>query len=266
MSARSGAGGSDRASRAVSDAVGLGVAGPSVVGPSVAGPTVAGPSVVGVDGCRAGWFAVHRFGAQVRWHLWSRIDEVQALRPRPDVVVVDMPIGLLSVPEPGGRGCDGEARRLLGARRSSVFSAPTRDVLDARCFEDAHGLSQQAYHILPKVREVDAFVTPARQRTLREGHPELAFRTLAGRPMRHPKRTADGHRERLALLRRAWPESAPIYAAAVGATRRGAVARDDIADALVLVLVAVRVASGSAERVPIRPRRDGRGLRMEMWF
>jgi predicted RNase H-like nuclease len=50
------------------------------------------------------------------------------------VTAIDIPIGL-----PGGRPrtVDGEARRLLGPRASSVFPAPARGTLDASSYEEA---------------------------------------------------------------------------------------------------------------------------------
>ncbi len=118
-------------------------------------------SLVGVDGCKRGWCAVHVSGSSWTVHVLRDLAGVLALDPAPEVVVVDIPIGLLDEPSAGGRACDREARRLLGAPRcSSVFSPPVRGVLNARHFEGALGLSRQAFGILPKVREADALLSP----------------------------------------------------------------------------------------------------------
>ena len=111
--------------------------------------------VVGVDGCTGGWIVASRdAGGAISVR---RVDAFEALfeAPRPEVVAVDVPIGL---PQRGPRDCDVEARRLLGARRSSVFPAPIRGVLAAASHAEASrarrqveekGLSVQAWAIVP---------------------------------------------------------------------------------------------------------------------
>jgi len=206
------------------------------------------------------------------------IREVLARRPRPKIVAIDMPIGLLDAPRPGGRPCDTAARRELGPRGSSVFSPPSRAVLGARSFAETRGfgLSLQAFHLLPKIREVDAALTPARQRTAREVHPELVFRRLAGRPSKHAKRTPEGLRERLAILRADGrstpPGSRRLDVASLDRLRADTprpegvtFARDDLVDALALAVAAEDIAAGRSRRRPDRPARDARGLRMEIW-
>ena len=150
----------------------------------------------------------------------------------PAAVALDMPMGLLLLP--GRRACDVEARRRLGPRRSSVFPAPSRAALAAGSFADAPGLSLQAWHLIPKVREVDDLLTPALQAIVVEAHPELAFAVLAGAPMAFPKRTPEGRAERLAALGQVAP--------AVPAGARA----DDVLDALVLHRTALRWQAGEA--------------------
>src|SRR4030095_8671378 len=89
--------------------------------------------------------------------------------------------------------------QLLGRRASSVFTPPIRPLLDATHYEHVrpYGVSVQAFHILPKIRQVDRLMTPALQQRVYEAHPELAFLTLTGHPMRHNKKTPAGHEERV---------------------------------------------------------------------
>ena len=100
------------------------------------------PWVAGVDGCRAGWFVVlvqHDEGV-VREdnRICASFREVLGLEPRPWIIAIDIPIGLLQEPSAGGRECDKEARRLLGTpRRSSVFTPPTRAALASVTYEEA---------------------------------------------------------------------------------------------------------------------------------
>src|SRR5262249_55246675 len=152
----------------------------------------------------------------------------------------DIPIGLLDAPERGGRECDRQARRLLGRRASSVFSPPARAVLEATRYEQvrSHGVSIQAFNILPKIRQVDRLMTPRLQTRIHEAHPELAFRSGTGAPMQHNKKTAAGYKERLKALsrvqRQAWRSTSQQLSNALRNYRRVQVAADDLLDASIL--------------------------------
>ena len=232
----------------------------------------AAPVVAGVDGCRGGWVVVTRtpgrLGAEARFV--ESFAEILSTRQAPAIIAVDMPIGLLSERETGGRACDREARRRLPGRASSVFSPPIRRVLSALTFEETHGsgLTIQAFHLLPKIRELDAIVTPGRQRRIRECHPELVFTRLAGTPPRHSKKTEAGQRERLALLRRdgRLPLDARTFRKLRADLPASHVRPDDLLDAAALAVAAEDMHAGTAFRVPDRPDRDARGLRMEIWY
>lgn len=177
-------------------------------------------------------------------------DLATLLRGAPRPVAIDMPIGLAE----GDRACDKAARRLLGPRKSSVFAPPSREAINARAWSPPLGISIQCYHLLPRIRELDAWITPGRQRRVREAHPELAFALLAGRPMRHPKRTLAGRRERMRALRAV--DLAPDAPPPPGA------AWDDLLDACALRWSADRMARGEA--LVLGGGKDARGLRMEI--
>lgn len=190
-------------------------------------------------------------------------------------VFIDIPIGLREA-EGTPRGCDRDARAVLGRRASSVFSAPLRPVLAAPDYPEANarsrqlsgkGLSKQAYNIIPKIREVDMLLQhSARARAaLREVHPEVCFWSLAGRrAMSHNKKTQSGFEERLDVLRRHRPDAGDIVAQAMAQFPRKLVARDDIVDALVVALTASR--KPSWRTLPAVPETDARGLPMEMVY
>jgi predicted RNase H-like nuclease len=124
----------------------------------------------------------------------------------PNIVAVDVPIGLL---ERGARDCDVQARRLLGPRRSSVFTAPLRPLLAATSQAEASqiryrlegkGVSIQASAIVPKIQEVDRLLrgNPNLREIIREVHPELCFFYLNGeRPMSEAKKKPAGRTERV---------------------------------------------------------------------
>ena len=160
--------------------------------------------VAGLDGCRAGWVmatvplrgTAGRCGSNSSTDLRDVVGRIEAGTLA--AVAIDIPIGL--APD-GPRPVDLEARRRLGARRSSVFPAPARAVLAATTYEEAcarlaggvrRGVSRQLFNILPKIRDVDELQSPALQDRLFEMHPEVSFTELAGTPMHSAKRTPEG--------------------------------------------------------------------------
>ncbi|MCA1828841.1 MAG: DUF429 domain-containing protein [Myxococcales bacterium] len=193
--------------------------------------------VAGVDGCRNGWVVATPSGATV---IASFAEVVAA---KLELVLIDIPIGLID----GPRTCDLEARKMLGARKSSVFPAPSRRLLRARSYR--RECSRQVWNILYKIREVDAVITPRLQRRIREAHPECSFARLNGAPLRFPKKKRDGLAERRALLE---PLFGPLPAVP------GA-ARDDVLDAYALLWSA-----SQPNRILGKGERDARGLRCEI--
>ncbi len=88
-------------------------------------------TVAGVDGCKAGWFAVWGDGGKTpRFGVFPDFRTLWLELGHADVIVVDIPIGL---PSDVPRACDLEARKLLGQPRgSSVFPPPCREALSAK--------------------------------------------------------------------------------------------------------------------------------------
>ena len=88
-------------------------------------------------------------------------------------------------------------------------------------------------------------MTPALQRSVREGHPEVTFAKLNGSFIEYPKKTLEGRRERLALL------AAENITFDVDAERlrlgRGVVSPDDIIDAAAMLVTARRIRVKDAE-------------------
>jgi predicted RNase H-like nuclease len=115
--------------------------------------------------------------------------------------------------------------------------------------------SKQAAAILPKVREVDRLMTPARQLRIREGHPELSFAVMnGGVPLQFNKRCVEGQSERIALLRRHFSGLALPRSGMAG----------DMVDALAMLWSAERVAEGIHLTLPARPELDDYGIRAEI--
>jgi predicted RNase H-like nuclease len=238
-------------------------------------PTEQAVELIGVDGCRGGWVVAASDGT-LSGLGFTVVDDLAPVIARGEsggaLMAIDIPIGLS---DDGPRACDLQARKWLGRpRSSSVFPAPCRAALAATTYRRACGLSRRAlgvaltiecFNIVPKIRQVDALMTPGRQAFVREVHPELVFAILSGRGfgLVEPKRTEAGERLRLRLLRRVAPRFDP---AAVRATLGLArVARDDVIDAVACLVAAQRIALGKAIVLPDGlVERDARGLRMEI--
>jgi predicted RNase H-like nuclease len=217
--------------------------------------------VAGVDGCRAGWVVAsatldRRSIVAPDLRIVPRFAD--ALREGHDAIAVDIPIGLPDAAEPGGRACDRLARARLGRRAASVFSPPVRAALGAATYREAlainrasspHGLgfTIQCWNIVPKIREVDALMTPGTRRIVHEAHPELCFATMAGSPMTHGKATPEGRAERLAALRAAGID---LDQAAIDAFPRKDAKADDVLDACACLWTAARIARGAALSLP----------------
>jgi predicted RNase H-like nuclease len=229
---------------------------------------------VGVDGARGGWVAF-ALGPGGGWSLHPTAAELWGAHGHRSSLWVDMPVGLPG--GPGGRRCDREARVLLGPRRSSVFSAPVRAVLEARDYAEALtlsraasgvGLSRQSWGIVGKIRELDTLIRqePEARRKVRESHPELVFRALnGGIPPASPKRTPEGFRERMVLLEASLPEAHARLAEGLALFPRKWVARDDLVDALALAWAA-NLAPTALQIIPETPEMDGEGIAMAISF
>jgi len=219
--------------------------------------------VLGLDGCPTGWVAV--------WLDDGRVDEVAVVgtldealaHRRVTRVGVDMPVGLVD----GPRDTDREARSRLKGRASSVFSTAPRAVVEGwrdgtiTTHADAtrrsvevmgHGLSQQAWRLVPKMAEVDAAAVAGAHLT--EVHPELAFATIAGAPLPR-KRSWPGVAERQRVLDALGIHLPERFA------RDTEAAPDDVLDAAVCAWVADGLAGapGRIETVPGRTQQRAHG-------
>jgi len=205
---------------------------------------------LGLDGCRAGWVAARLNTPQggVSFGLFASFQQAVEAHADCREIWVDIPIGLSG----GGlvRRLDAAMRAALKARKSSVFPAPSRAVLAAETYRQAHELEQQnharslsaqAYHLIPKIREVDDFLQthPEWRERVFESHPELCFQRLNGdTPLTHRKKDAAGWEERAAVLE-GWlagiREGVLFF---LDSVRRSQVQPDDALDALALAAAA----------------------------
>lgn len=237
--------------------------------------------IAGVDGCKAGWIAAFwdlSGGEPPFFRIFQRWTDLLAGSPVPALIAVDMPIGLPDRIIGSGRGPEQAVRALLGERQSSVFSIPSRSAVQAVDYgevcrralatsEPPRKVSKQGFHLFPRIREIDALLRtePDWRERIFETHPELAFRTMRGAPLMHPKKIKGvvnpaGMAERRALLLAAGLPEEIVHAK----PPRGAAA-DDALDALAALVVARHIAAGRGKPFPDPPGRDSHGLPIAIW-
>jgi len=231
--------------------------------------------IAGVDGCPNGWAVATATVAgtsliELDVKMVETLDSTMA-EVRSGVLTalaIDMPIGLINEHP---RTADVEARKVLGPRRSSVFPTPLLATLDAHDYDEARArsraacgkaLSKQAWHLMPKIRELDALVGAEDQPAVAEAHPECAFlRLQADIPLDHPKSTSEGRALRVGLLRASRHFEAEDLDRALVSKAAPVI---DLLDAIALTVTARHMATGTARR--LGDQVDHRGRRAEIVY
>ncbi len=245
--------------------------------------------IAGVDGCKGGWVAAFsdpEFQATAEIRCFRNFEEILTSEFAPSIVAVDMPIGLPDRIVGRGRGPEQAVRAVLGSRRSSVFSMPSRGAVYAvdrpvvgmadiaasharACAvardesEGRQGFSRQAFMILPKIREIDRLLVgkPTLAPRVKEVHPEVAFWSMNDeRPLQFPKKTPEGKAERIALLK-----GAGIADAALSGLPPKDAGHDDLLDALAGLVVAKHIYDGHGRTFPNEVLRDRHDLEIAIW-
>lgn len=210
--------------------------------------------VVGADVWKRRWVAVVlENGRFARAGVFATFHDLMSGCANADVIGVDIPIGL-----PTGaarRPADVAARKFLGAKRQNsvfwtvpaeVLRAPTHPAAILLCEQlTGSGISAQSYALREHILEVAALVRAGDR--VREVHPEVSFRAMAGRPLGWAKKTWNGLSERRELLRREGIDIPSDLGAA------GEAAPDDVLDAAAAAWTAHRVATHSQQSLPLRP-------------
>jgi predicted RNase H-like nuclease len=230
--------------------------------------------VAGIDGCRAGWFAILRNAnsRETRYHgPFPHISNIRDIPEKLFIIAVDIPIGLLDHAEVGGRNCDREARAILGQPRArSVFSPPVRSALSCGKYENALaanrassaafvGISMQCFALFEKIREVDGWMDAEKQLLIREVHPEMCFLKMhGGVSIPYGKKERQGLNFRRELLVK--EGFSGVIENSKRKTLRREVQEDDILDACAACWTAERIALNRACVVP----KQGNGS--QIWF
>lgn len=176
-----------------------------------------------------------------------------------DLVAVDIPIGL---PDKGKRRADGEAKKFVGSRHSSVFYTLTRKALEAPDIMAARRVqkvSPFAYALRSKILEVDELLDAAEREKIIEFHPEVSFCALCNRYL-DSKKTWNGQAQRRRILNHMGVELPPELPADAGR-----VPPDDLFDAAAGALTAQAVIRETAEFLPAEEEGD-RSKRGVIWY
>jgi predicted RNase H-like nuclease len=237
--------------------------------------------LAGIDGCPSGWIAAFARAdlSEVRVRLVPRFIDVAAAPEAPQVITIDIPIGLPERASYGGRAAENAVRPLLGARQSSVFSVPSRAAIAAQDYREAcrialatseppRKVSKQLFMLAPKIREVDAMLRADATLSQRvfEAHPEVAFWRLNGEAaLSEPKKVKSRPYESGLALRRQLLIKAGVPVAAINAMPPKGAGPDDLIDALACAAIARRIYMGKAQPFPDPPERDTFGLTMAIW-
>ena len=244
--------------------VGADVVGANVVGAELVGVDVNVEGTGGVDGCAGGWLLASMdqpvelfcsFGALLKAH--------------PDkTLLVDIPMGL---PDKLPRDIEPQARKLLPGRSGSLFPVPCRQAVYASSYKEActtnlrylgKKLSVQSWNICSKIREVDQILCSnvSLQERVCESHPELAFYLLSPDGPHYSKKTRDGIAERLNILSTYYEPVHEYYDLALLKHPRKLVARDDVLDAMILMVL------GSVDQTVLEDSsgKDEQGLKIRM--
>jgi predicted RNase H-like nuclease len=118
------------------------------------------------------------------------------------------------------------------------------------------GVSCQLWNIRDKIKEVDDFITPDRQATIREAHPELVFWKLNNQRPLQGKKSELGRDQRIKLL----ADRGFVKISKWLAQRHGTgIGRDDLIDAC-----GCAIAARDSDTYLGGDEVDIRGLRMEI--
>lgn len=235
---------------------------------------------VGLDWASKGWFGVilrddnswETDHFPTIWSLWKHHSDASR-------ILIDIPIGL---PSTSRRACDVEAKRALDQQGRSVFYTPIRDAVYEQNLDNAkerneevgYSIQNQAWGIVPRIREVDEFfdMNPGARDRVFETHPELCFYSLNGQETVPRKKTEEGIDRRKSLIADEHSEAESIYEEACDLYLAPEYAsflraKDDILDAVVAAVTARRPMS-ELTRLPEGddPPRDARGLPMQMVY
>jgi predicted RNase H-like nuclease len=207
--------------------------------------------VAGVDGTKGGWVAVVLDdGRFVSDHVLLDVRSTFAELRDAAVIGIDVPVGF------GPRLADAAARAYLSGAASTVFTTPSKEILETT-FRAGLGISAQSHALGNRILHVTELAR--HDPRFYEVHPEVSFRAMNdGIPLGYRKKSAGGALERIEILRRHGITLDTLGAAA-------SVPLDDVLDAAAAAWSARRIGSGIASRLPDPPQTLA-GREVAIWF
>ena len=220
------------------------------------------PLVIGIDGCKAGWFAVwHSQDETIETAIFPSISNLKDffVEFNQFIIGIDMPV-ILSEVMP--READQLARKLLSKKASSIFTAPTPEMLYQPSYEKASliskkligkSMSLQSWYLFPKIKDVQTILHYKNIKVF-EIHPELSFRAMNNQKViLESKKTTEGFEIRKSLLDKHFLDF--NFDVIRNKYQKKDVMDDDILDALVVLWSAKRIVNNQALYLPKIPEK-----------
>lgn len=218
--------------------------------------------IIGIDGCKSGWFSVwENQDKSIHSSVFSNLNELKNFFKNESQLIlgIDMPVVLSEVIP---RQADQLARKLLSKKASSVFTAPTPEMLNQPNYEKASlvskrlfgkSMSLQSWYLFPKIKDVQTMIHHEDMQ-IYEIHPELSFRAMNNEQViLESKKTQEGFALRNALLSMHFKNF--IFEDIRNQHARKDVMDNDILDALAVLWSAKRIQSNQASYLPQAPEK-----------
>lgn len=229
--------------------------------------------LAGITPCPKGWLVVPARLAAVTLIVedcivMRTLDEVVDFRPKFDAAAINIPMGFPDLPPASGAfgDCETEAREMVGwPRRVAVRPIPSRAALNAPTRAGALALepwlTRDDFRRFRWLREAANVFQPFHQRSFFSANPELSFALLnEDQPVRSSPFHEDGVLERMALIRNKLPGSEAL----VAEVPPDGAGQYHVMNAVGLLWTARRACGRAMNRLPIDPKWDTRGLRVEL--
>ena len=218
--------------------------------------------IIGIDGCKRGWFSVWQNPDDtIQSSIFSTLNHLKDFfNDEAHLIIgIDMPVVLSDfIP----RKADQLARKLLSKKASSVFTAPTPEMLEQPNYERASyvskrlfgkSMSLQSWYLFPKIKDVQTIIHDAHI-NLYEIHPELSFRAMNHEEViLESKKSKEGFEIRNALLRRHFESF--DFESIRNLYPRKDVMDNDILDAMAVLWSTKRIQANEASFLPKIPEK-----------
>ena len=218
--------------------------------------------IIGIDGCKSGWFSIwENQDETIKSSIFSNLNELKNFFKKHNrlIIGIDMPVVLSEVIP---READQLARKLLGKKASSVFTAPTPDMLKQSNYEQASlvskklfgkSMSLQSWYLFSKIRDVQT-ILHNEHINIYEIHPELSFREMNNRNVvLESKRGLEGFNIRKSLLSIYFKKF--IFEEIRDQYKRKDLMDNDILDALAVLWSTKRIQTNEAFFLPQYPKK-----------